>query len=260
MAGSLCIIRVVDLETTGFAPPAEPIEIGWCDLHATRHDLANEPSGWKVDRAGSMLIRPKGAIPPETSAVHHLTAEDFAAPAVTFPWEAGGREVIRPTLDQPMAFYAAHKASFEAQFITPEWTGEAAWICTWKCALRLWPEAPGHSNQTLRYWRGLQVDRRYANKVHRAGPDAYVTAHLLRDMLEQPGVTLQQLAAWSAEPALLVRCHIRPWRDTPWSAIDDPSWLAWVLGRDFDEDVLFTAGHYLARLRAAEETTEASDA
>ena len=248
----VAVIRVIDLETTGLMLPAEPIEIGWCDIFAVRSDLAGEPCDWRVAGANSRLIQPKGAIPPETSAIHHLIAEDFAPPAVTHAWQWGGREVIRPTLDEPMPFYAAHSAKFEQQFVTPEWTGQGQWICTHKCALRMWPEAPSHSNQALRYWRGLALDRQFADRVHRAGPDAYVTAHLLRDMLAQPGITLSQLVEWSAEPALLARCHMRPYRGVPWRDVDDPSWLAWVLARDFDDDILFTARHHYDRLRSAE--------
>lgn len=39
--------------------------------------------------------------------------------------------------------------------------------------------------------------------AHRAMPDAYVTAHHLRDMLNE--ASLDQLIAWSAEPGLLPR-------------------------------------------------------
>lgn len=246
------IIRVIDLETTGFVPPAaEPIEIGWCDVYARSRDLAGEPAGWTVDRHGSFLIWPQRQIPPETSAIHHLTAEDFGPDATAYNWGIDGRMVIRPVLDRPMDFYAAHNAGFERQFVSEDWTEAAAWICTWKCALRLWPEAPAHSNQALRYWRGLTVNRAIANQAHRAGPDAYVTAHLLRDMLEQPGVTLAQLVTWSAEPALLARCSIGRWRGTPWREIDDPSFLRWLLDRDFSEEVKFTARFHLDRLSEA---------
>lgn len=256
------LIRVVDLETTGLTPPeAEPIEIGWCDLYAKARGLAGEPTGWAVDRHGEYLIRPQRPIPPETSAIHHLTAADFGPDAIAYPWETEGRHVIRPMFGRPMAFYAAHNAGFERQFITADWTESAAWICTWKCALRLWPEAPAHSNQALRYWRSLAVDRAIANRAHRAGPDAYVTAHLLRDMLEQPGVTLAQLVAWSAEPALLARCTIGRWRGTPWREIDDSSFLRWILDRDFSEEVRFTARHHLDRLsREAPADREAEEA
>lgn len=248
------IIRVIDLETTGFAPPeAEPIEIGWCDVYATRRDLAGEPAGWEVDFDDSLLIEPKGPIPPETSAIHHLTAEDFRQGHPMGAWEDAGRRMVWAGDNQPLGYYAAHNAAFERQFITADWTLQAAWICTYKCALRLWPEAPAHSNQALRYWRGLPVHRHIANQAHRAGPDAYVTAHLLRDMLEQPGVTLDKLVTWSSEPALLAKCHIGRYRGQRWSEIDDKGFLFWLLERDFSEDVKHTARFHIDRLRQAEE-------
>lgn len=250
----MILIRVIDLETTGFTPPeAEPIEIGWCDVYAKGSDLAGEPTGWEIDFHDAMLMRPAGPIPPETSAIHHLTAEDFAQGEFSGKWGTAGRHIVWAGENQPLAYYAAHNAAFERQFITADWTREAVWICTYRCALRVWPDAPGHSNQTLRYWRNLPVDRKIANQAHRAGPDAYVTAHLLRDMLEQPGVTLAKLIEWSAEPALLAKCQIGRYRGQRWSEIDDEGFLFWLLDRDFSEDVKHTARFHIDRLRKAEE-------
>lgn len=245
------LIRVVDLETTGFMPPAaEPIEIGWVNLRSTNRDLAGGPAGLDINLPSSALIRPNRPIPPETSAIHHLTDEDFGPEANPQGWGDMMSRVCRPAHPK-VDYFAAHNAAFERQFITDQETRNGAWICTWKCALRLWPEAPAHSNQALRYWRGLKVDRDIANQTHRAGPDAYVTAHLLRDMIEEPDVTLAQLVAWSAEPALLARCQIGRWRGTPWREIDDPSFLRWLLDRDFSEEVHFTARYHLDRLNNA---------
>ena len=56
----------------------------------------------------------------------------------------------------------------------------------------------------LRYLRrpeGLDHDK--GLPAHRALPDAYVTAHHLRDMLNT--VSLEQLLEWSREPGLLRR-------------------------------------------------------
>ena len=46
--------------------------------------------------------------------------------------------------------------------------------------------------------------------AHRAGPDAYVTAHHLRDMLAEASV--EQLLVWSQEPGLLPRVPAGPSR------------------------------------------------
>ncbi|WP_336810893.1 exonuclease domain-containing protein [Bosea sp. MMO-172] len=248
------LIRVVDLETTGFAPPtAEPIEIGWINLRSTKRGLCGAPTGWDINLPSSALIRHNGPIPPETSAIHHLTIADFGPDANPQDWDIMMSRVCRPA-HPPVDYFAAHNAAFERQFLTDGETRGRSWICTWKCALRLWPEAPAHSNQALRYWRWLSVDRGIANQAHRAGPDAYVTAHLLRDMLEQPGVTLAQLVQWSDEPALLARCQIGRWRGTPWRDIDDTSFLRWILDRDFSQEVRFTAQFHLDRLSSTAPT------
>jgi len=70
---------------------------------------------------------------------------------------------------------------------------------TWKCALRLWPQLASFSNQMLRYQRKPDgLIHELGLPAHRALPDAYVTAHHLRDMLN--AASLDQLLTWSREP------------------------------------------------------------
>ena len=93
-------IRIIDLETTGLMTADEVVEIGAIDLDCD--------SG-EIRVVGSHLVRPRNAIPPETSAVHHLTDADVAsAPA----WEDVWPEFFNA--DDVVAF-AAHNASFESQ-------------------------------------------------------------------------------------------------------------------------------------------------
>ena len=232
----MTIIRVVDLETTGFTPPEAGVcEIGYIDVVAKSTDLVGRPHDWFVDSAsgGDIICNPGHPIPPETSAIHHIVDDDvLSAPKF--------RDICSGiTDDTSVPYLAAHNAKFERQFITDDLAPGRGWICTYKAALRLWPDAPSHSNQTLRYWRrpdGLSRD--IANVAHRAYPDAYVTAFLLRDMLND-GATIEQLIQWTEEPALQVKCHIGKWRGTPWREVDD-GFLYWVSQRDFDEDILFT--------------------
>lgn len=233
------LIRVCDLETTGHSPPDHGVcEIGWTDVVPA----AGDEAGWRV-RGGhvSLLVDPGRPITPQTSAVHHIVDEDVAGAP---PWpEAVARMLEAP--GERIAALAAHSAKFERQWITDRLTGGLPFVCTFKCALRLWPEAPSHSNQALRYWRRPEgLDRALAAVAHRAGPDAYVTAFHLRDMLAL--ASLEQLIAWTAEPALQVRCRFGKHRGTPWREVDD-GFLAWVAERDFDEDVLFTVRHEMRR-------------
>lgn len=223
------IVRVVDLETTGSHPPAHGVcEVGW-------QDVARLADGsWVVDETrGTLLINPGRTIPAVTMAVHHIVDADVADAPL---WAE-----IAPTMLQPergIAALAAHSAAFEQRFCGAYVTGDTPWVCTWKCALRLFPDSPRFSNQVLRYWRmPVGLDRDMGLPVHRALPDAYVTAHHLRDMLNL--VALEQLVAWSRLPGLLPRVPAGPHRGQSWSELD-----ADVLARfldDRNEDVRFTA-------------------
>lgn len=232
------IIRVVDLETTGSAPPAHGVcEIGWQDV------ALGSDGRWEIDgEGGQRFVNPGRAMPPVTQAIHHILDEQVAdAPY----WH----DVARPVLDPwPRRIaLAAHRSDFEQQFCTPALTRNADWICTWKCALRLWPDAPKFSNQVLRYWRKpVGLDHERGLPAHRAFPDAYVTAYALRDMLNDVGVA--QLLEWSSVPGLLPRV-VRPGPDRgkDWREIEEESLIGFLGDRDID--VRFTAETELARRR-----------
>ena len=231
------LIRVVDLETTGPAPPAHGVcEIGWQDV------ALGADGRWEIEgEGGSRLVNPGRSIPPLTQSIHHILDEQVAdAPF----WHDVARQALDPWPRR--VALAAHRATAELEFCTPALTRNADWICTWKCAMRLWPECPSFSNQMLRYWRkpeGIEHER--GLPAHRAFPDAYVTAFHLRDMLNEVGVA--QLIEWSNVPGLLPRVRQGPDRGKDWREIEDES-LERFLG-DRDIDVRFTAETELARRR-----------
>ncbi len=226
-------IRVIDLETTGF------------------------PTDWRVQGGEGYLCDPCRPIPPETSAIHHIIDADVEGLMI---WPEMLDCLVGEHNVGPGSLYAAHNANFERQWITDDITNGAGWICTYKCALRLWPEAPSHSNQALRYWRRPQgLNRQAAHVAYRAYPDAYVSAFLLRDMLEL--TTPEQLVAWTKQPALLARIPFGQFKGQPWSAADE-GLLEWMLHKtfgapDFTENIHFTARRELSR-RADEGQTGAT--
>ena len=230
-------LRVIDLETTGdsFANGGV-VEVGW-------QDLAPDAGGrWALSGGpGARLVQPGCPISAMTSAVHHIVDEDVAGAPV---WADVAPDILR---GEGLVALAAHRAAFEKRWCLPRLTGRARWICTYKCALRLWPDAPSHSNQGLRYWRRpAGLDRATGLPAHRAGPDAYVTAHHLRDMLALASVS--QLLAWSEQPALLVRVPAGALRGRRWDELDEAQ-LGRVLSGEFggNPDMMFTARAEQAR-------------
>ena len=235
------LLRVIDLETTGdsFADGGV-VEVGWQDL------MMDAGGRWALHGgAAAMLVRPGHPISAVTSAIHHIVDEDVAGAP---DWDAASTVLRAPGT----VALAAHRAAFEQRWCTPRLSGRARWVCTYKCALRLWPDAPSHSNQGLRYWRRPHgLDRAAGLPAHRAGPDAYVTAHHLRDMLAC--ASLDQLLAWSAEPALLVRVPTGPLRGRRWRDLDDASLLRVLAGESGRNlDMLFTARMEQARRAPAD--------
>src|SRR3546814_5858870 len=109
------IIRVVDLETTGSAPPAHGVcEIGWQDV------ALGEDGRWALEgEGGSILVNPGRPIPPITQAVHHILEEQVA----DAPW---WHDIARQVLDpwpRRLAL-ASHRADFEQHFRSEEHTSE----------------------------------------------------------------------------------------------------------------------------------------
>lgn len=230
------IIRVIDFETTSL-PENEAsaiCEVGCCDVV---REIADGP--WRVGKTWSALCNPGAPIPPEIRAIHHISDADVANA------EPPRHYLGSLHADSPLAF-AAHNAKFEQHFFDGAST---PWICTFKVACRLWPEAPSLSNQVLRYWLGLDLPDAGAMPPHRAGPDAFVTAHILVRALET-GTSVDEMIRWSAGPPLLPKVNFgkhfgAKWEDVPTDYLD------WIASKsDMDGDIKANARHHL-KLRSA---------
>lgn len=226
-------VRVIDLETAGNGAN-DVCEIGWQDV------VLGDDGRWVLnEERGAHLVNPGRPISPETMAVHHIRDEDVAGAPY---WKEVAPSVLRPA--DGVTALAAHRAAFEQRYCTPRLTGGLPWICTWKCALRVWPELPRFSNQMLRYQRMPEgLVHELGLPAHRAMPDAYVTAHHLRDLLN--AASLEQCLAWSAEPGLLPRVPAGPDRGKSWERLGLEALNEFL--RDRDIDVRFTAQTELAR-------------
>lgn len=226
-------IRVIDLETGGNGPN-DVCEIGWQDV------TQGADGRWQVDEdRGALLVNPGRPMSPDTIAIHHILDSHVAdAPF----WKDIAPTVLRPP--HRIEALAAHRAAFEQRYCTPRLTGGLPWICTWKCSLRVWPELPRFSNQMLRYLRMPEgLVHEIGLPAHRAMPDAYVTAHHLRDLLNE--ASLEDLLAWSSEPGLLPRVPSGADRGKPWDRISEDALRD--LAEDRDIDIRFSARTELTR-------------
>lgn len=231
------IIRVIDLETAGNGPQ-DVCEIGWQDV------VCDTNGQWSLsDERGSLLINPGRPISIETMAIHHIIDADVGGAPY---WKAVAPGILRPP--GGVLALAAHRAAFEQRNCTSSLSGGAKWICTWKCAMRVWSDLPRFSNQMLRYERMPQgLVRELGLPAHRALPDAYVTAHHLRDLLNESSV--DELVAWSSEPGLLPRVPSGPDRGKSWSSLETSALQD--MARDRDVDVRFSANAELVRRGAS---------
>lgn len=232
------LIRCADFETTGLNPAdgAGVCEIGWCDLIGL-----GDPIEWQVTKPFSILVNPGHKIPPEMSAIHHIT-DAMVAKAPRFGETAAG------LLKGPPRALCAHNARFEQAFFTVQ----VPWICTYRVAVTIAPQAPSHSLQALRYWATLGCDDDLAMPPHRAGPDAYVNAVLLARLLNKTSV--EEMLKISAGPVILPRFHFGEHAGKPIAQVPT-SYLAWIVEKSkgpWDADVMATAQHYLAERRAAD--------
>lgn len=140
------------------------------------------------EERGALLANPGRPMSLDTIAVHHML--DRLVADAPF-WRDIAASVLRPS-DGVVAL-AAHRASFEQRYCTPRFTGAATWICTWKCALRLWPDLQRFFNQMLRYQRMPEgLVQELGLPAHRAMPDAYVTAHHLRETKLSHFITISE--------------------------------------------------------------------
>lgn len=218
---------VVDVETTGLEDDDAVVEIAVAPV-----DPPSPP--W------SSLVWPARGVPPEASAVHHLRAADLE----------GAPDLLSAAAASPLAggagVLAAHNAAFDSAFVPV--APRVGWLCTWRCAMHLWPDAPAHGNQVLRYWLpGLDDELRAIAPgllvPHRALADALVTSLVLARLARLRPV--EDLVALTLEPVLLRVVRFGKHRGELWSEVPR-DYLRWVLrAGDFDADVVHTARTHL---------------
>jgi exodeoxyribonuclease X len=223
------VFAVLDVETTGVEGYDQVVEIGVVFL----------------GRAGrlswSTLVRPTVAVHPSARGAHHISEEELAAAPTV-------EEVLRDAPRRPLreSVMVAHNLAFDARMMGQTGLGDLLperRICTYQCARHVWPQAPSHSNQALRYHLNLRVPSALGSP-HRAVADATVTASLLEALLAK--LSAEDLERLTSQPVLLEKVRVGKYRGQPWSEMDR-GYLEWILNckEPFDDDVQHTARHWL---------------
>lgn len=266
-------MAVMDTETTGIDELDQVIEVagisvrqpGYVGIKSSRED-----GRW------STLIKPTVPVTIGARATHHITDGELAHGESLWSAIVDLAEQLEPD-DHDDVVFVAHNAEFDLRMIRQ--TCEAAdvdpadvlpdqHICTWICAKHLYPDSPGHSNQVLRYYLGL--DTLYPEMslqllapgmaVHRAPADALVTSRLLMEMLRMR--TVEELIVLTQTPVLQVYCKMPKHPGKTWAEVAavDPEYMRWILRQGpevklpggnktgFDADTIHTLKFHLGLL------------
>jgi exodeoxyribonuclease X len=210
----------------------------------------------KVGAFGSTLVRPTHPISLGARATHHISDAELAG-ASNFETILG--ESLLDPLWQADAI-VAHNATFDRRMIaqtiksftpdipvTPDPLPDKT-ICTYRCALHLYPDADGYSNQVLRYYLKTSPVILPGLPPHRALADALVTASIVCRMLEQE--TAERLVELTTLPVLLSSAiRFGKHKGKKWEEVET-SYLEWIIKENtFDVDVTHTARHWVEERR-----------
>ena len=221
-------VAVLDTETTGIDPKTcKVVEVAFY----------NEAHSWE------RLVNPGDPIPPEVSAIHHICDADVVDAAT---WEVVKAELSGALNNAGITIYAAHNAEYDSTVLGLG--PDAVWLCTYKCALRQWPDAPSHKNEVLKYWLALgDRGRKYQHGAHSALHDCKTTAHILGELLQHQ--SLETLLQWSKEPKQFAKIMFGKHAGKKWSEIDS-GYLQWMCKQpDMDKDIVGCAARELQNRR-----------
>lgn len=224
---------VIDTETTGLASTDCAVSIAAVLI---TNGIITDKKYW--------LVNPQKPIPPEVTAIHHLTDQDVASAPI---YSHVLPELIAFT--QHCDAYIAHNAPFDCRML-PDLPSKP-WVDTLVLTRTIHPSLDSYRNDDLRTI--LKLDCAHIEgSAHNALYDAQVTAQLflhLLPLLPSEINTLPRLISFQQEeshkPRLLPFCFFPKYRNQRWETIPD-GYLFWLLKNvQQNPNVMFTARHHL---------------
>jgi DNA polymerase III epsilon subunit-like protein len=216
-------------------------------------------SGEPKDESFSGLYKPLIKIPPEASAVHHITNK-MIEDKITFS-ESPDYKKIKELFESDNVVVVAHNAQFDLMIIKKENIIPKNFICTLRLARYLDPEGKieRYNLQYLRYLLELEVEA----TAHDALGDVLVLEKLFEQLkkkiMESESLSedeaIEKMIEVSSHPSLLkfINFGKHNGKEVAEIARIDPGYLEWLLAQKLesdqvDEDWIYTLKHYLGKL------------
>ena len=203
------------------------------------------------------LYKPEIKIPPEASAIHHITNKMVEGKKSFL--ESGDQSKIKKLFEDKDSVVVAHNAPFDLIIIKKEDIMPSNFICTLKLARYLDPEEKiGRYNlQYLRYLLDLDVEA----QAHDAFGDVLVLEQLFerlkKKLMEQEkineGEAVERMIEVSSHPLLIKTLNFGKYKGKKVEEVlqIDRGWLEWLLREKEKSDVIeqedwiYTLKYYL---------------
>ena len=222
----------IDTETTGTGPEDRLCQIAF-----------KTEKGLVVDE----LFNPGRDIAIEAMAVHHITNEMVASQP---PFKGSpAYKKLETLLNEEQGILVAHNARFDLDMLAREGIHTDRAICTYKLSRYLDKEGgiPQYNLQYLRYYLKLDIEA----VPHSALGDILVLEGLFRRIRakfepQSEADAAAQMLKISREPVMVARMPFGKHKAQKMSQVPK-DYLEWLLTKDLDEDLAYTARHYLKR-------------
>ncbi|MFZ2072062.1 MAG: 3'-5' exonuclease [Minisyncoccia bacterium] len=203
------------------------------------------------------FYKPPVKIPPEASAVHHITNK---MDENELSFKESDKEKIKDLFEDENSVVVAHNVQFDLMIIKKEGIVPKNSICTLRLARYLDPEGKieRYNLQYLRYLLELEVEA----QAHDALGDVLVLEKLFerlkKKLMENENLdeekAIEKMIEVSSHPSLLRSINFGKHNGKTIEEIlnIDPGYLEWLLKQKLesdqvDEDWVYTLKHYLAK-------------
>lgn len=206
------------------------------------------------------LYKPPVLIPPEASAIHHITNK-MVKNEPSFK-ESPDYQNVKELFEDENSFVVAHNAIFDLNMLKKEEIIPRNFICTLRVARALDPEGKieKYNLQYLRYFLGIEIEA----KAHDALGDVLVLEKLFERLFNKIKTTdnlddektIEKMTKISSHPSIFKHFNFGKYvgQEIGNVAKEDRGYLEWLLkqkqeGDQIDEDWIYTLKHYLGMLQ-----------